>query len=283
MRVLVTGGAGLVGSTLIATAPADVEVHATQRRTPVDGAHRHAVDLADPDDPVGLLVAVRPDVVIHAAYSPDDLERDVVAATRSVAAACAIQGAALVHLSSDVVFDGEHAPYAEDARPMPVHAYGRAKAEGEADVVVAVPDAAIVRTSLVCASEPLDPRSTWVVDSLQAGEPITLFTDEIRCPVRADDLARMLWELVALPRAERAGPWHLVGPEPMSRHDLGVLLAIAHGLDPAGITAGQSREVPEPRPRDLTLTAVRAGALPTRPRSVGTLWTPDREHPHPRQ
>jgi len=273
MRVLVTGGAGLVGSTLIATAPAGVEVHATQRSTPVVGALAHTIDLADPDEPVGLLAAIRPDVVIHAAYGLTDLERDVTAATRSVAAACAIEGAALIHLSSDVVFDGEHAPYTEDAPLVPVHAYGRAKAEAEADVVTAVPDAAIVRTSLVCAADPLDPRSAWVVDTLRAEEPITLFTDEIRCPVRADDLALMLWDLVALPRPERTGPWHLVGPEAMSRHELGVLLAEAHGLDPSGITAASSRDQPDPRPRDLTLTADRSAGLPTRPRSVPTLWS----------
>ncbi len=83
MRVLVTGGAGLVGSTLIATAPDGVEVHATQRNAPVGGAPAHTIDLGDPDEPVGLLAAIRPDVVIHTAYGTADLERDVIAATRS--------------------------------------------------------------------------------------------------------------------------------------------------------------------------------------------------------
>jgi dTDP-4-dehydrorhamnose reductase len=82
----------------------------------------------------------------------------------------------------------------------------------------------------------------------------------------------MLWDLVALPRAERAGAWHLVGPGALSRVELGTILAEAHGLDPAQITAASSRDQPDPRPRDLTLTVERSGGLPTRPRSVATLW-----------
>jgi dTDP-4-dehydrorhamnose reductase len=272
VKALVTGGAGLVGSTLLATAPEGVELHATQRRAPVGGAEVHAVDLADREATAAVVASVRPDVVIHTAYGTEDLARDVLAATVSVAAACADIGTALVHLSSDVVFDGEHAPYAEDAELAPVHEYGRAKARGERDVLAAVPDAAIVRTSLVCSADPLDPRSAWVVDTLRAGERLRLFTDEVRCPVRVDDLARMLWDLVALPRPQRAGPWHLVGPEALSRHDLGVLLARAFGLDPAGITAARSADEDQPRPRDLRLTAERALRLATRPRSVAGLW-----------
>ncbi len=269
-RVLVTGGAGLVGSTLLATAPPGVELHATQRRSPVLGAEAHRIDLADADATEGRVAAVAPDVVVHTAYDLADLDRDVVAATRTGAAACAATGAALVHLSSDVVFDGEHAPYAEDHPPAPITPYGRAKAQAEADVVAAVPDAAVVRTSLVCAVDPLDPRSAWIVDGLRAGEERCLFTDEVRCPVRADDLALMLWEVVALPRPERAGPWHLDGPDDHDRPQLGCMLAAAHGLDPTGLSAARSRDQPEPRPRDLRLTSSRP--LQHRARPLATLF-----------
>ena len=52
-----------------------------------------------------------------------------------------------------------------------------------------------------------------------------------------------------------------------------MLLADAHGLDPSAITTASSRDLSEPRPRDLTLTDARAAdALPTRPRPVETLW-----------
>lgn len=277
MRVLVTGGAGLLGARLVADAPPGVEVHRTWRRTeprPGDDAGEwHPVDLADAEATRALLDALKPEVVIHTAYGAAAGERDIVAATTAVAAAAAGSGAALIHLSSDVVFDGEHAPYDEDAHPVPISPYGRHKAQAEALVTAACPEAAVVRTSLITWAEPLDPRSAWVADTLRAGDPLTLFTDEIRCPVRLDDLSAQLWELSGLAPGDRAGPWHLVGAEALSRYDLGVAIARHVGLDPTGIAGRSSRTQPEPRPRDLRLTASRSDrALTTPARSVRSLF-----------
>ncbi len=64
----------------------------------------------------------------------------IVRGSRAVAAAAHRAGARLVHLSTDLVFDGEHgAPYAEDAEPRPVGDYGAAKLEAERLVAQAAP------------------------------------------------------------------------------------------------------------------------------------------------
>ena len=84
---------------------------------------------------------VRPDVVIHTAYRQDgDLARQIVVdGSENVARAAAAVGARLIHLSTDVVFDGRKgAPYVEEDSPSPCTAYGRAKAEAEARVVAAL-------------------------------------------------------------------------------------------------------------------------------------------------
>lgn len=271
-RVLVTGGAGLLGSALLRAAPSDVEPHATRRRTPVsaEGVEAHSVDLADAEATRDLWRRVRPDVVIHTAYSYDEGERDVWEATRSVVAACRETGAALVHLSSDVVLGGEHAPYDEAAEPAPVHDYGRWKARAEAHVRAETPGAAVIRTSLIVGVDPLDRGSAWIVGALGRGEPVRLFVDELRCPTAADDLAAQLWEVAALPAEERGGVWNLAGPEAVSRHTLGVLVALRHGLDPAAIVPARSADHPAPRPRDLRLTTARADrTLRARARPIG--------------
>lgn len=273
-RVLVSGGAGTVGGALLAAAPADIDVHATQRRRPVAQlpgrpVPAHTVDLAEAGAFDALLARVRPDLVVHTAYDKTDGDRDIVAATAAVVGACRALGVALVHLSSDVVFDGEHAPYSEEAQPSPVSVYGRWKAEAEG-LALRAPGAAVVRTSLVVRTAPLDPGSAGMVNELRAGRR-PLFTDELRCPIRCDDFTAQLWEVVALDPGRRAGVWHLVGPEALSRFALGLMIARHAGLS-APVRTARNAEADERRPRDLRLTSARADRqLNTRARPVSTL------------
>lgn len=260
MRILITGGAGLLGSELIARAPAGVELHATQRRTPVTGAEAHTVELSDAGATGALLERLRPDLVIHTAYSQaaETAERDVLRAAESLVDACARNGCELIHVSTDAVFDGEHAPYAESDAPAPVHAYGRWKAAAEDLVRERLPHAAIVRTSLIVRADPPDGGSAWVLDGLRRGDPVRLFVDELRCPIAVEDLASQIWELAAIPVEARAGVWHLAGPEALSRYTLGVLLARRHGVDADAIIAARSLGAGLQRPRDLRLLTTRA-------------------------
>lgn len=272
-RVLITGGAGLLGRTLISLAPPDWEVHATRRQSPVPGATTHDIDLADPGAVQRLWETLRPDLVLHTAYAAVDGERDIVVATRNVASGCAAGGARLIHLSTDLVFDGESGPYAEGAQLSPILEYGRWKARAEVEVRERLPQAAVIRTSLISEVEPPDPRTAWVRDALLQHEPITLFVDEIRSPMASTDLALQLWELANLPASEAAGVWHLVGPEALSRYTLGLLIAARFGLDPAGITAGRSSEAPAARPRDVRLLTRRADhALRHRARPISEVF-----------
>jgi dTDP-4-dehydrorhamnose reductase len=177
-------------------------------------------------------------------------------------------------MSTDLVFDGEHAPYSETDPPSPVNFYGAAKAEAERIVSDRLPAATIVRTSLVTCFDPPDPRTESILQALRderalrgeralLGEraPLTLFTDEYRCPVRVEDLAAALVELIDRPFP---GILHIAGPERLSRYDLGLRIARFHGLTPAsgnvpaGIRPGLTRDSGMVRPRDCTLRITRA-------------------------
>ncbi|MBB4635109.1 dTDP-4-dehydrorhamnose reductase [Longimicrobium terrae] len=272
VRILITGGAGLLGAELIRGAPASASLFATRRNAPVHAVPNAQVDLADDGAVAGLFAAVRPELVIHTAYSARDGERDIVRATGNVVDGCLSSGARLIHMSTDALLDGESAPYAESARPDPVHEYGRHKAAAEDDVRTRLPASAIIRTSLIVRAEPPDAGSAWVIDTLRGGDPIRLFTDELRCPIAVQDLAAQIWEIAALPAADSAGVWHLAGPEAVSRYALGLLIAQRHGLDAGAIIPVPSASSPAPRPRDLRLLTTRADrALRTRARPVSSV------------
>jgi dTDP-4-dehydrorhamnose reductase len=258
--VLVTGGGGVLGGALIRTAPPGALVSATRRARPVAGCPAYDVELSDPAAVRALFADLRPGLVIHTAYSAREPERDILAATRAVADAAAEVGAELVHLSTDALFDGESSPYLEDDAPAPVHDYGRWKARAEEYVRERSPEAAIVRTSLIVSLQPPDAATAWVQRGLRAEERVTLFTDEIRCPIEVGDLARQIWEIGGLPAGGRRGVWHLAGPEALSRYALGLLLAAHHGLPAERLVPALSRTSPAPRPRDLRLLTTRADA-----------------------
>lgn len=272
MRVLVTGGAGLLGGELLRRAPAWASTEATVFHRPVSAAdvRTHVVDLAQRQAFFEVAERRRPDLVIHTAYSKTDHRATVDAATE-VATVCAALDVALVHISSDAVFDGDHAPYSEHDEPAPVHAYGRAKHAAETAVVTAVPAATVVRTSLILAADGTDQTSAWAIERLQAGEPVTFFDDEFRMPIFVDDLAEQIWEVASLDAVKRSGVWHLVGPERLSRAQVGDVLCGRFGLDPSLIETASAATMGEPRPRDLSLRSDRADSLTTQARSITTV------------
>jgi dTDP-4-dehydrorhamnose reductase len=207
MRVHVTGATGFLGRELMRLLP-----EATGER----------VDVRDAGAVQSLLERLRPDVVVHTAYrqdGPGAWETTAIGA-ENVARAGAVTGARLVHLSTDVVFDGRQGrPYLEEDVPCPCTAYGRAKAEAEGLVAAAHPSALIVRTSLIVGGPGHEP-SKHELAALDPGA--TFYEDEIRSPVQVTDLARALVELAAL---DLAGPLHVAGADDLSRAELAELAA----------------------------------------------------------
>ena len=270
--LLITGAAGFIGhevarrAAMADFAPVLATWHLAQP-APLEGVVAHRLDITDEDAVSALLQQLRPAAVIHAAYRKSGRGAEAITATGAgfVARAVAAIGARLVHISTDMVLDGEHPPYDESALPAPVHDYGRAKAAAEALVRTYAPAAAIVRTSLVCRLDPPDPATKWVVDSLREGQAITLYTDEVRSPVWLDDLADALLELAA---NDFSGVLNVSGPQALSRYEMGLRLAHCLGLNPASISPGLSSQGAIRRPRNLTLdTSLARRILRTRLRS----------------
>ena len=121
MKLLVTGGAGYLGSELCRQAvDRGFDVLAGRHRAPPPHGRPVRLDVRDEQATGSALMRHGPQAVVHTAYRPagPELSQTVVRGSRSVALAAARCGARLVHLSTDLVFDGEHgAPYAETYSP----------------------------------------------------------------------------------------------------------------------------------------------------------------------
>lgn len=246
--MLVTGGSGYLGGELLRQAPAATGTYLT---TPV--AHAIHLDVRDPDA-VNAAVDGH-DSVIHTAYVQDD--RSVIAGgSAAVAAACAAAGARLVHVSTDVVFDGRLGrPYREGDEPAPITGYGAVKLAAERAVLGRCPDAVVVRTSLIYGGPGWEP-------SAQERQPLEgrmrFFTDELRSPVQVGDLAAALLALVRLPVS---GPLHAGGAEGVSRYEFARLVVAARGGDPKTVESASFRDLGLHRPADCRLDSTRAAEL----------------------
>jgi dTDP-4-dehydrorhamnose reductase len=193
--------------------------------------------------------------VIHAAYAHD--RSSIVDATQNVIDAAQAVGAQLLYVSSDAVFSGDGLPRAENAPPDPVWDYGRWKSQAETIVLSRSPSAAIARLPLMVSLDPEDHVVERIRLSAARHEPTAWFDDEKRQPAFASEVADALWRIAMLDTPQRAGTWHLPGPERLSRYQIALRVVSVVKLDPTLV-------VPEPsppaggRPRDIWLRDARA-------------------------
>jgi dTDP-4-dehydrorhamnose reductase len=255
----VVGASGYLGSTLAALASAAGRPVVGTSTTGAGGRSR--LDITDRSAVLTLLSSVRPELIVNTAYRYDSWSTCADGAA-NVALAARQADAKLIHISSDALHAGRPTPYLDADPPTPMTPYGAAKAAAETAVAAIDPAATIVRTSLLIG----DDRSKQIrlaLDLITGHRPGALFTDEYRCPIAVQDLAAAVLELAG---SGFAGIINVAGPEALSRADLGRLVAVRHGLDPAAVPA---RPIADgglgPRPANVRLdSSLAASMLKTR-------------------
>ena len=213
MRILITGHKGQLGRALHARLPEAVGVDLPE------------VDISQPASIDAAVEAARPALIIHCAAMTDvdGAARDPALAyringlgTQNVALAAARFDAALLHLSTNEVFDGaKDSPYFEFDATRPISGYGRSKQAAEWFVTHLLRRFYIVRTAWLTAPG----GRNFVHRILQLADErgsLRVVTDEIANPTFVDDLVAALLRLI---ETERYGLYHLTNAGFCSRHE----------------------------------------------------------------
>ncbi len=265
-RLLVTGGAGFLGTHLLHQAQNFIATGTLHRTaaTSIPSVSYHVCDLLEPQEVRILLDRVKPDIIIHTACSDQGGNLSAIApAAGLLAAQAAERDIRLIHLSTDQVFNGMTAPYDETSETNPINSYGSAKSHAEYLVRSLNTKATIVRTSLLYDLRTPDRQTRQLIQTTQTKEPYNLFTDEFRCPIWVENLAEVLLELA---QHDYEGTLNVGGPERLNRWELGMKLLHHFDVSPTpNIKKGTIQKSGLERPKDLTLDSAAAHQLLTTP------------------
>jgi dTDP-4-dehydrorhamnose reductase len=178
-------------------------------------------DFRDPEAVAATVRRVRPDAVVNAAAytavdraeaEPELAARINAEAPGAIALAAREVGAALVHYSTDYVFDGSGSrPWREDDAKGPLNAYGRSKLAGEERIRAATPLHLVLRTSWVYGARGGNFART-MLRLAREREQLTVVDDQFGAPTGADLLADVTAHALRalLADAGKAGTYHVV-------------------------------------------------------------------------
>ena len=250
MKVLVTGGKGMLGRTLC-------------RRLGV--RHEMVVadlpewDITDAEAFVEKVSALCPDAIVHCAAMTkvDDCETNEELAfalnetgTRNVAMAAAACGARLIAISTDYVFSGDppREPWAwsETDVPAPRTVYGKSKLAGERMAGLVCPGSVILRIAWLYGAGGPSFVHTMARLGREEGAPLKVVDDQRGNPTSADEVSGVVEFLLSHP--EISGVVHGTCENQCSWYDLAKEVFSLLGLK-REIVPCSTEEFPRPAPR----------------------------------
>ncbi|GAB4235968.1 MAG: dTDP-4-dehydrorhamnose reductase [Deltaproteobacteria bacterium] len=246
VRVLVTGGRGLLGKEIAHVFGGGAEVRSTDREE---------WDVTDPAACRREIDAFLPDVVIHCAAwtavdraesEPDAARLLNVEGTRNVAHACREGGALMVAIGTDYVFDGTSGrPYREDDAANPLSVYGKTKWEAERALRAEGGDHLLVRSQWLFGPGGGNFLRT-ILGKARRGDALRVASDQVGCPTLARDLAEAIRNLLD---AGARGTVHFSSAGETSWYDLARFALGRCGVLTSALSPACTKDLPYPAPR----------------------------------
>lgn len=259
MQILLIGKNGQLGHDLLPVLAALGNVSAVGRET---------LDLENPDAIRQMLQDVHPTAIVNAAaYTAVDRaehesERAIAinGTAPTVMADMAQQlGSALIHVSTNYVFDGQkNTPYLEEDLTHPINVYGQSKLLGERGVQQMCDRHVILRTAWVYG---VGGTGNFVKTTLRLGaerDELRVVVDQVGCPTWTGDLAQAIAQFAFQLRSNSASPapgvYHYTNSGAISWYDFAVAIfeeaaLLGFPLKMQRVVPIFSAEYPTPTPR----------------------------------
>ena len=260
-KILITGAKGFFGTRFI---------QRYQHEFDILGLDVEQLDITDKPAVDSTFAQFKPDYVIHAAAiavtdfcnkHPDVAHKVNVGGAINVANACKAQGAKLVFISTEQIFNGnpEAGPYTEQDTPVPDTVYGQNKLEAEHELKSILDEMWVLRfTWLFGLPErhtSINPNVLWnAMQALTNGEVMQGRRNEFRGLTYVHELIEQFPKIFTIPY----GTYHTGAHNPASRYDIA-----EHILSELGQTARLAELLEAndaPKTRDVRLDTSKLAA-----------------------
>jgi len=239
-KMLIIGGSGLVGDTLIQYALKDYKIFATYNKNKIKSKHVSSIkiDLLQNDNSIkNLINTIKPNVVVNAiAFGVDFCEINPQLANllhiekiKEILSACKTSNCKLIYFSTDAVFDGKsNKKYVENDTCNPINYYGKTKLIAENLVMMSSEKNVILRTAVIYGWHKNSRFTNWIIESLKENKTVDPFTDQSNTPTLVDDLAKVILKII---KYNVSGIYHATGKTCISRFEMTKIIAKTFGFN----------------------------------------------------
>lgn len=282
MKILITGGSGLLGQylNLILSAKHNILTLYHFNAGNCMNYNSKKIDLLENNSLQNSFDQFYPDVVIHTAaishpilpegISSKDVYNLNVNGTKHIAELCEKFKTKLIYTSTDLVYAGYRGSMLkEDAKLIPVSLSAETKLMGELKIKEVFDDYIILRTALLFGFGLNHSKNHFhqMFMELKQRKQVKLFTDQFRTPLSLIEAARIMSELVSVDIKSEV--INFGGIERVSRYELGERLCEIANLDKKLLRKIKMDDVPGlPKVEDVSMNTDKLQSLGLKQKSL---------------
>jgi dTDP-4-dehydrorhamnose reductase len=282
MRILITGGSGLLGQYLNfeLSKRNDIVTLYNFNVGNCDKYNSKKMDITDYVELKKMFISFEPDAVIHTAgftrpeactqENKELVYKTNVEAVRVISQLCDMYNAKLIFTSTDLVYDGTgNGMLKEESLLNPITMYAESKLKAEREIEETFDNYIILRTSLLIGFGLNHSVNNFqlMYENLKEGKKTRLFSDQYRTPLTLINASEMISEIVKTDIKNIV--LNFGGKERVSRVELGEMLCDIAGFDKNLIERIHISDIPGfPVAADVSLNTEKLQSLGFRIKSL---------------